>query len=154
MNKLKTPIGRWQEAIQVPCTNKSKIGTNQAKTTVPIRPNEIALRETPASLTDILVSTSKLAIPTHPTSFFACSKDFKRLTMQQILRLTDAKGLQRNSAMTLSILLFPSQSLTDCTDQGEIVPSFKATSVVRYVMWTCFGVKRKEGGKFAVGSDY
>jgi hypothetical protein len=78
MNKLKTPIGRWQEAIQVPCTNKSKIGTSQAKTTVPIRPNEIALRETPASLTDILVSTSKLAIPTHPTRFFACSKDFKR----------------------------------------------------------------------------
>jgi hypothetical protein len=128
MNKLKTPMGRWQEAIQVPWTSKSKIGTSQAKTTVPTRPNKTALREIPASLTDTLVSTSKLAISTHPTEFFACSKAFKYLTLQRILRLTGAKGLQRNSAMTLSILLFPLQSLTDCTEQSKIVPSFKATN--------------------------
>jgi hypothetical protein len=153
MNKLKTPMGRWQEAIQVPWTSKSKIGTSQAKTTVPIRPNKTALREIPASLTDTLVSTSKLAISTHPTEFFACSKAFKRLTPQRIFRLTGAKGLQRNSAMTLSILLFPSQSLTDCTEQSKIVP-LKQQTLVRCAMWTCFGVKGKEGGKFAVGSDY
>jgi hypothetical protein len=74
MNKLKTPMGRWQEAIQVPWTSKSKIGTSQAKTTVPTRPNKTALRETPVSLSDTLVSTSKLAIPTHPTEFLPAAK--------------------------------------------------------------------------------
>jgi len=66
MNKLKTPMGKWQEAIQVPCTNRSKIGTNQAKTIVPISPNEIALNETAASPVGAPISTLKLAIPNSP----------------------------------------------------------------------------------------